>query len=188
MKISILLPYKENFSPMYPGAVSLFLKDTILLSKFKKEILVYGNTNYKTKLLKNYKNLEFKKYFFKSSSNSYLNKFIEHENLIKSKLIEIHNRPNYVDTIHDKVNSKIILYFHNNPLTIAGSKLKSERISLLEKCEYIFFNSNWTKKQFFKEIDEEKFTSKFGICFQSTKKIKINIKNKKKYNNICWQT
>ena len=28
MKISILLPYKENFSPMYPGAVSLFVKDT----------------------------------------------------------------------------------------------------------------------------------------------------------------
>ena len=28
MKISILLPYKENFSPIYPGAVSLFVKDT----------------------------------------------------------------------------------------------------------------------------------------------------------------
>ena len=28
MKVSILLPYKENFSPNYPGAVSLFVKDT----------------------------------------------------------------------------------------------------------------------------------------------------------------
>ena len=26
MKIAILLPYKENFSPLYPGAVSLFVK------------------------------------------------------------------------------------------------------------------------------------------------------------------
>ena len=25
MKISIFLPYKENFSPEYPGAVSLFV-------------------------------------------------------------------------------------------------------------------------------------------------------------------
>ena len=33
MKISILLPYKENFSPSYPGAVSLFVKDTAALSK-----------------------------------------------------------------------------------------------------------------------------------------------------------
>ncbi len=28
MKISILLPYKENFSPEYPGAVSLFINET----------------------------------------------------------------------------------------------------------------------------------------------------------------
>ena len=35
MKIS-LLPHKENFSPHYPGAVSLFVNDTLKLSKFKK--------------------------------------------------------------------------------------------------------------------------------------------------------
>ena len=36
MKISILLPYKENFSPEYPGAVSLFVYETTKISKFKK--------------------------------------------------------------------------------------------------------------------------------------------------------
>ena len=35
MKISILLPYKENFSPSYPGAVSLFINDTLNESKYK---------------------------------------------------------------------------------------------------------------------------------------------------------
>ena len=39
MKISILLPYKENFSPNYAGAVSIFLKETIQISKFKKTYL-----------------------------------------------------------------------------------------------------------------------------------------------------
>ena len=42
MKISILLPYKENFSPIYAGAVSLFVKDTTKLSKYKEYITVYG--------------------------------------------------------------------------------------------------------------------------------------------------
>ena len=46
MKISILLPYKENFSPAYPGAVSLFVNDTVNVSKFKKNITVYGNTKH----------------------------------------------------------------------------------------------------------------------------------------------
>ena len=50
MKISILLPYKENFSPTYAGAVSIFINDTIKISKFKKKIIVYGNTNQKKKI------------------------------------------------------------------------------------------------------------------------------------------
>ena len=52
MKISILLPYKENFSPNYPGAVSIFLKDTINLSKYNNKIKVYGNTTFKKNFLK----------------------------------------------------------------------------------------------------------------------------------------
>ena len=47
MKISILLPYKENFSPEYPGAVSLFVYETSKISKFKKNITVFGNTNFR---------------------------------------------------------------------------------------------------------------------------------------------
>ena len=41
MKISILLPYKENFSPVYPGAVSLFVKDTVKISNFNH---IFENT------------------------------------------------------------------------------------------------------------------------------------------------
>ena len=47
MKISILLPYKENFSPEYPGAVSIFLNSVIKKSLYKKNITVYGSTEYK---------------------------------------------------------------------------------------------------------------------------------------------
>ena len=53
MKISILLPYKENFSPLYPGAVSLFINSMNKLSDYKNRITVYGSTNLKQKL-KNY--------------------------------------------------------------------------------------------------------------------------------------
>ena len=61
MKISILLPYKENFSPAYAGAVSLFVKDTTKISKFKKYITIYGNTNFKKTFNLNYKNIFLKK-------------------------------------------------------------------------------------------------------------------------------
>ena len=76
MKISILLPYKENFSPEYAGSVSLFLKDTIKLSNYKKFITVFGSTTYKKKLLKNYQNILFSKFFFRSNTKIYLKRFL----------------------------------------------------------------------------------------------------------------
>ena len=63
-KISILLPYKENFSPMYAGAVSLLVKDINIKSKYKKNITVYGSTDYQEKYDIKYKNMKSKKYFF----------------------------------------------------------------------------------------------------------------------------
>lgn len=36
-KIAILLPYKENFTPKYAGAVSLLVKDISIKSKYKKK-------------------------------------------------------------------------------------------------------------------------------------------------------
>ena len=47
MKISILLPYKENYSPIYPGAVSIFINSVTKYSKYKNNIKIYGNTKLK---------------------------------------------------------------------------------------------------------------------------------------------
>ena len=51
MNISILLPYKENYSPNYPGAVSLFVDATTKVSKYKENITIFGNTEFKKKTL-----------------------------------------------------------------------------------------------------------------------------------------
>ena len=74
MKISILLPYKENFSSDYAGAVSLFLNDTTKLSKYKRFIKIYGNTNFKKDLLSSkYINIPIKKTFFLNVPLIYIN-------------------------------------------------------------------------------------------------------------------
>ena len=84
MKISILLPYKENFSPDYPGAVSLFIYETTKISKFRKSIIVYGNTNYKKKFNLNYTNIDLKRKLLTSTTKTYVNKFIELEKKVNS--------------------------------------------------------------------------------------------------------
>lgn len=179
MKISILLPYKEDYSPNFSGAVSIHVSNLYKYSKFKKFITIWGNTKSKKYLSSNYKNISISKKFLSSNNKKYLSKFIFLQKEIKPDVIEIHNRPNYVQEITEKIKSKIILYFHNNPLDISGSKSVKERYQLLDNCEFIFFNSNWTKKQFFQGIEEDKYIDKFGICYQSTKKTNVNLNSKK---------
>ncbi len=182
MKISILLPYKENFSPIYPGAVSLFVKDTANISKYKKNIVVYGNTNYKKIFPIKYFNISLSSFKFQSKSKQYVDKFIKIEKESPSDLIEVHNRPNYLSDIVKSLGKKnLVLYFHNDPLTMTGSKSISERKFLLKYCYKIIFNSNWSKKRFLEGMHDKFVNSeKLLVVFQSAKKVKVNTKFKKK--------
>ncbi len=49
---------------MYAGAVSLLVKDINIKSKYKKNVTVYGSTEFKEKYDIRYKNMKSKKYFF----------------------------------------------------------------------------------------------------------------------------
>ena len=184
MKISILLPYKENFSPDYPGAVSLFVYETTNISKFKKFITVFGSTQYKKKFKLNYKNIHLNNNILGSNSKNYINQFIQIEKKRKSNLIEIHNRPIYLKLLNSKLNKRnYSIFFHNDPLSMEGSKTVEEREFLIKNCYRIIFNSNWSKKRFLEGLDNKIINSeKLLVFFQSAKKNKIEIiKNKKKW-------
>ena len=182
MKISILLPYKENFSPDYPGAVSLFVYETSKISKFKKNIIVYGNTNYKKTFNLKYININIKRELFNSQTKNYVNDFIKLEKLNNSSIIEVHNRPSYIHIIDSNIKNKILtLYFHNDPLSMDGSKTIDQRKKLLKSCYKIIFNSSWSKKRFLEGL-ENKFvnSNKLLIFYQSAQKGKLSLLKKKK--------
>ena len=184
MKVSILLPYKENFSPEYPGAVSLFVYETSKISKYKKLITVFGNTDYKKKFNLKYINIDTKKNVFYSQTKDYVSKFIKLERKINSSIIEVHNRPSYIHILNSEISNKILtLYFHNDPLSMDGSKTIKERKELLKTCYKIIFNSSWSKKRFLEGL-ENKFinSNKLLIFYQSAQKAnKTIIKKKKKW-------
>ena len=182
MKISILLPYKENFSPEYPGAVSLFVYETTKISKFKKKITVFGNTNFKKLFNLTYENINIKKEFFNSQTKNYVNDFIKLERKHNSSIIEVHNRPSYIHIINSQIKNKILtLYFHNDPLSMDGSKTIEQRKKLLKTCYKIIFNSAWSKKRFLEGL-ENKFvnSNKLLIFYQSAHKGNLSLLKKKK--------
>jgi glycosyltransferase involved in cell wall biosynthesis len=181
MKISILLPYKENFSPNYAGAVSLFVNDITNKSIYRKTTSIFGNTEYKKFLSDKYVNLRINKKVFSSTNNEYVKNFLIFEEKRNSDLIEVHNRPSYIKIIKKLYNNKLLLYFHNDPLSMYGSKSVKERIRLLTDVDKIIFNSEWSRKRFFINLENtNQRLKKTAICFQSSSSVKINFNKKEK--------
>ena len=161
--------------------MSLFINDTLKISKYKKNTTVYGNTEYRNKFKIKYVNIPLQKVFFQSQNKKYVDEFVKLEKKKNSDLIELHNRPIYLTYLTNKLKNKTyILYFHNDPLTMSGSKSISERIFLLKNCFKIIFNSNWSKRRFLEGMKSDYINSeKLVVINQSAKKNKINLNKKK---------
>ena len=179
MKISILLPLKENYSESKAGAVSIFVKDITNVSAFKKNIKIFGSTDSKNYLSKNYININTTNAFFQSSNKNYVKKFLLNKEFKGTNILEIHNRPSYVKLIRKKYDNQIFFYFHNDPLKMDGSKTLAERKFLQSSVDKIFFNSKWSKNQFYTDFNSHDIDkNKSIICFQSINKTKINFSKK----------
>ena len=179
-KISIILPYKENFTPTYAGAVSLHVEHISQHSVYKDNIHVFGNTKYKKKFKTKYTNIKFNKFYLSSNQKKYIKNFIETEKLNPSSLIEIHNRPLYLKQLVKKLNCKFVFHYHNDPLTMNGSKSIVDRIFMINNCEKIIFCSNWVKERFLLNINKSLINeNKFLVINHSIDKKKINFTKKK---------
>ena len=179
-EIAIILPYKEIYSNNYAGAASIWIKDYNKLSSLSNKTLIYGNLDKgKKPLTRNFKNLKITKTAF-SKTKKYISLFYKDYQKYKFKLIEIHNRPEYLNyLIKKKIDSKLIFFFHNNPKDIRGSKTVSERLNILENTDKVFFVSRWTKNKFFDGLPF-KTKSNCEILYPSIKKVKKFNNNKKK--------
>lgn len=183
MNINIILPYKETYSPELAGAVSLLVADVKKKSKFKKNIKIFGSLKLKNPLTNNYIScdLKDKPYYYILGRTSYYLKIIKEKIQKKKSIIEVHNRPQAAKFFIDK-NNKIILYFHNDPLTLRGSKYTYQRLFLLKNLDKLVFVSEWTKRQFFKNLPIQD-SEKCVIVYPGSNYIKKIIKKK---NNIVF--
>ena len=182
-KIATILPYKENYTYSKAGAAALWVRDFVKYSKYRNNIHIFGNTNTRDYLTKNYFNVNLKNVNskFSSATIQYCNNIIKK---IKNRydIVEIHNRPLVFTYLKKKIDSKFIIHFHNDPLSMKGSKTVNERLSLLKKADKIIFISKWVQKRFFIDIDN-KLISDTEVIYHSIEKEK---KISKKENNIVF--
>ncbi len=179
LKIATILPYKEDYAFEKASAASLWVAEFYKKSKFKKNNLVYGSTKCKKFLTKNYVNIDLKslKSKFTSTTNEYCRKLVQIIKVKKFDIVEIHNRPLILFNLKDKIKTNFIFYFHNDPLSMKGSKKINERLSILKNCQKIVFVSEWVKSRFFLDLDK-KLTTKTEVIYPSVNKQKTVKKQK----------
>ena len=168
--IFIILPYKESLNADLAGAVSLYVKDTCRYSKFKKRIQIISSDDFKNKSQifrnKNYIINFCKKYEKKKE---------------EIKIIEIHNRPEYLKYINEYFpKTKIKLIFHNDPLSLRGSISINDRENIISSCYKIIFISDWIQQRFFSSFKNADLSNSIIIPHGINIKKKIDLKKKKK--------
>ena len=181
IKIATVLPYKENYTFAKASAASLWVSEFYKRSKFKKTNYIFGHTKYKDFLSKNYININLNNISskLKSATKEYSKKLIKKFKNQNYDLIEIHNRPLILKEIIKSINSRYIIYFHNDPLSMKGSKTIKERLNIISNVEKIIFVSEWTQKRFFINLDD-KLRTKTEIVYPSINP-KKKITRKKNY-------
>ena len=173
LNIATILPYKENFTFGKASAASLWVSEFFRNSKYKKNNIIYGHTKSKDYLSKNYKNVNLKnlKSKLKSTTKEYAEKLTKELIINNFDIVEIHNRPQLLFKLTNKIKSKFIFYFHNDPLSMKGSKSINERLKILHAVEKIIFVSEWVRDRFFLNIDE-KLKTKTEVVYPSVNKQK----------------
>ena len=141
----------------------------------------FGSTYSKDYLGPNYININLKRLNSKLSSTTkqYCDELIKKIKDKNYNIIEIHNRPLVFNILKKKIDSKFILYFHNDPLSMKGSKSIDERVKLFNEVEKIIFVSEWVQKRFFQDLDY-KLINQTEVVYPSIgKATKLCKKNKK---------
>ena len=155
-KIATILPYKENYTHRKALAAAIWVNDFYKFSNYRSNNYIFGNTDTKDYLTGNYINvpLKKKKSKFSSTTNEYCDNFLKISEKYNFDIIEIHNRPQIFLYLQKKIKSKFILYFHNDPLSMKGSKTIAERLHLINNVDKIIFVSKWVQNRFFIGIDQ----------------------------------
>jgi len=172
---------RENYTYSKAQAAAIWVCDFFKYSKYLNSNYIFGNTDTKDYLSKNYINIDISnlKSKFSSTTKEYCRNIIYKIKDENFDIIEIHNRPLIFNYLKKEINSKYILYFHNDPLKMNGSKTANERLNLLINLDKIVFVSKWVQNRFFIDLDK-KLSDKTEIVYPSIHKInKLNKKDKK---------
>lgn len=152
LRVAAILPLREKFGPTVAGAVALTIRDLAYSSASHTDTTVFGHSQTST-----FKGIEFipikqNKFRLLSRSNTYIKSCIKALKITNFDIVEVHNRVSAALEIKKKLpHIKVVLYLHNDPITMRGLKTEQERRSVVSILDSIICVSEFVKSRFSSE-------------------------------------
>ena len=156
-QIDILLPHKEILTEKNRGAIASVVSNLVLNSASTNGFEVYGVPISSPLKGVNYTPLRFYHQWLYGRNLGLAHAYLRHLNAHNKKpdLIEVHGRAQVAALIARKrPDLKVILYLHNDPRDMKGSKTVDERTYLLSHLAAIVCVSEFVKTCFYKGLDK----------------------------------
>ena len=144
---AVILPRREVYQKAGAGAVSLCVRDITANSRYRDSTLVFGEPVAEPLEPPRLIPVTPSPWIFMRRASRYLAGVIKALRNHPAALIEIHNRPIYVDALHKAFpGTPLLLYLHNDPRTMRGLKEASQRRHILEKVAAVVCVSDFIRR------------------------------------------
>lgn len=145
--IAIILPRREVYQKAGAGAVSLCIHDVAANSRYRDNTLVFGEPVDIPLQPPRFVPVTPSPWVFMRRAKRYLGGVIKALREHQAALIEVHNRPIYVDALKKAFpHTPLLLYLHNDPRTMRGLKESGQRRRILERVAAVVCVSDFIRR------------------------------------------
>lgn len=145
--IAIVLPHREVFQRAGAGAVSFCVHDITTHSRYGRRTLVLGEPVGEALSPECFVPVARAAWFHGRRANRYVKGVAKALERTPPALIEVHNRPVYIDPLRAAFpRTPLLLYIHNDPRTMRGLRETWERAHTLEICAIVVCVSDFIRR------------------------------------------
>lgn len=146
--IAILLSHREMYQDEGAGAVTSCVRDMAVCGRYRERIVVLGDPVpapfTETKFLPVAK----ASWFYGRRTVRYAQGAANAIRNLNPALVEVHNRPSYIERLKKAVpHTPLLLYLHNDPQTMRGFKTPAERMRVLQQVAAVVCVSDYIRGQ-----------------------------------------
>ena len=167
LKIDILLPAKEKFSPSNAGAISGVVRDLVRASRAAQQFRIIGTDVHTSLMPDHFTGLLPKRRWLNGYNIGFAAAYLDLINATGvADLVEVHNRCQVALYLLQKHPSlRVSLYLHNDPRQMKGGQTVSQRRYLLEKLAGIICVSDYIRNCFLDGLSDcSDLVSKIGVA------------------------